>query len=65
MKNIQTFQIDYLSPFFYIRGGGGGRYGLDIHSMKKIDLLDFSIQRLWGKFLKISMSVSVLNFFSK
>ena len=63
MKNIQTFQIDYLSPFY--TSGGGGHYGLDIHSMKKIDLLDFSIQRLWGKFLKISMSVSVLIFFSK
>ena len=57
---IQTFQIDYLSPFLT----SGGTM-VKISSVKKIPLLDFSIQRLWGKILKIHRSFSVLNFLSK
>ena len=30
-----------------------GDYGVNIHSMKKIHLLDFSLQRLRGKSLKM------------
>ena len=40
-----------------------GHYGLDIHSVKKIQLLDFSIHRLWGKSQKILGNVSILYFF--
>ena len=31
---------------------------LYIHNVRKIDLLGFSVQRVWGKSLKISRSVS-------
>ena len=39
---IQTFQIDYLSHFLI----SGGDYDQNMHSVKKIPLLDFSIQQL-------------------
>ena len=45
-EKLQTYQIDHLSPFLT---SGATIFGLNIHSMKKNHLLDFSIQRLWGK----------------
>ena len=42
-----------------------GDYDQNMNSVKKIPLLDFSIQRLWGENLKIRRSFSVLNFLSK
>ena len=38
---------------------------LYIHNVRKIHLLGFSVQRLWGKSLKISRSVSIGPLFSK
>ena len=40
-------------------------YSLNIHNVRKIHLLGFSIQRLWGKSLEISRSVSIGPLFSK
>ena len=57
---IQTFQIDYLSHFLI---SGGTMIKIIMHSVKKIPLLDFSIQRLWWNFLKISRSFSIILFF--
>ena len=39
-------------------------HGLCIHNVRKIHLLGFSVQRLWGKTLKISRSVSIGPLFS-
>ena len=38
-------------------------YGQNNHSVKKIHLLDFLMQRFWGKFLKIPRSLSIFFFF--
>ena len=38
---------------------------LYMHNVRKIHLLGFSVQRLWGKSLKISRSVSIGPLFSK
>ena len=38
---------------------------LYIHNVRKIHLLGFSVQRLWGKSLKIYRSVSIGPLFSK
>ena len=40
-------------------------YCLYIQSMRKIHLLGFSIQRLWGKSLEISRNFSIGPLFSK
>ena len=40
-------------------------YSQNIQNMRKICLLGFSIQRLWGKSLKISRNVSIGPLFSK
>ena len=37
-------------------------YSLNVQNMRKIYLLGFSIQRLWGKSLNISRSFSVVIF---
>ena len=38
---------------------------LNIHNVRKIHLLGFSIQRLWGIFLEISKNFSMRPLFSK
>ena len=38
---------------------------LNVHNVRKIHLLGFSVQRLWGKSLKISRSVAIGPLFSK
>ena len=43
----------------------GKSHRLYIHNVRKIHLLGFSVQQLWGKSLKISMSVSIGPLFSK
>ena len=40
-------------------------FSLNIQNMRKIHLLGFSIQRLWGKSLEISRNVSIGPLFSK
>ena len=40
-------------------------YGLNIQNMRKIFLVGFSIQRLWGKSLEISRNFSMGPLFSK
>ena len=40
-------------------------YSLNFQNMRKICLLGFSIQRLWGKSLKISRNFSMGPLFSK
>ena len=40
-------------------------FSLNIQNMRKIHLLGFSVQRLWGKSLKISRSISIGPLFSK
>ena len=40
-------------------------FSLNIQTMRKIDLLSFSIQRLWEKSLEISRNFSIGPLFSK
>ena len=57
-SNIQKSKFDNV---FDIRKG----YCLCIQNMRKIHLLGFSIQRLWGKSLEISRNFSMGPLFSK
>ena len=62
--NIQVKSYIPKSKFdnvFYLRKS----HRLYIHNVRKIRLLGFSVQRLWGKSLKISRNVSIGPLFSK